>query len=54
MTLWELMNALAELLMARGGHLEVLSENGLDIHSVEFNDDDEPCVLLLFQGDISD
>lgn len=54
MTLRELVDALAELLMARGGQLEVLSESGLDIHSVEFNDDDEPCVLLLFQEDISD
>jgi hypothetical protein len=48
-TLRELIDALAEVLMVKGGDLEVLSEEGLDVLSVEFNDDEEPCVLILFQ-----
>jgi hypothetical protein len=53
-TLRELLDSLAELMLAQGGDLEVLSENGLEIHSVEFNDDEEPCVLILFQETISE
>lgn len=48
MTLRELVDRVAELMMSRGGDLEVLSEDGMEIHSVEFNDDEEPCVLIVF------
>jgi hypothetical protein len=52
-TLRQLLDALAEILMVSGGDLEVLSEAGQTVHSVEFNDDEEPCVLILFQEDPS-
>jgi hypothetical protein len=33
------------------GDMPVLSEEGQSLHSVEFNDDEEPCVLFLFGED---
>jgi hypothetical protein len=44
----ELLDSIAELHITRGGNLPVLNEDGLDLVGVEFNDDEEPCVLFLF------
>ena len=48
MNLRELVEQLAEILLARGGDIEVLSEDGVQVHFVEYNDDEGPCVLILF------
>lgn len=53
MNLRELLDAIAAIHIAHGGDMPVLSVDGQDVHSLEFNEDEEPCVLILFQEDIS-
>jgi hypothetical protein len=43
----ELMDQLAAIMLTQGD-MPVLNEDGLDLIGVEYNDDEEPCVLLLF------
>lgn len=50
MNLRDLMDQLAAILLAQGD-MPVLSEAGHTLESVEFNDDEGPCVLFLFGED---
>lgn len=50
MNLRELVDQLAAILLTQGD-VPVLSEDGQALHSVEFNDDEGPCVLVLFGED---
>lgn len=50
MSLRDLMDQLAAILLSQGD-MPVLSEAGHTLHSVEFNDDEGPCVLFLFEED---
>jgi hypothetical protein len=47
-TLRELVDQLAAVLLTQGD-LPVLAEEGQELVSVEYNDDDEPCILLSFE-----
>ena len=47
MNLRELMDQLASILLTQGD-VPVLGEEGDSLSSIEFNDDEEPCVLFLF------
>lgn len=49
MTLRELVDVIAELMMAHGGNLEVVTEDGELVVGAEFNVDEEPCILLLLK-----
>lgn len=53
MNLRELLDQMLAIHISHGGEMPVLSVDGYDILSLEFNDDDEPCILILFQEDIS-
>jgi hypothetical protein len=46
----ELVDQLAAILLTQGD-LPVLAEEGQELVSVEYNDDEEPCVLLIFEED---
>lgn len=48
MNLRELMDQLAAILLAQGD-MPVLSEAGHTLDSIEFEDDEGPCVLFLFK-----
>ena len=50
MNLRELMDQLASILLTQGD-MPVLGEEGDPLISLEYNDDEEPCVLLLFGDD---
>lgn len=50
MNLRELMDQLASILLTQGD-MPVLSEEAEPLISLEFNDDESPCVLLLFGDD---
>jgi hypothetical protein len=45
----ELRDAIAEIHIVRGGDLPILAEEGQRLVSLEYNDDEEPCVLFLFE-----
>lgn len=49
MNLRELLDELLAVHVAEGGELPVLNEEGLDLIAAEYNRDEEPAVLLLFQ-----
>jgi hypothetical protein len=46
----DLMEQLAAILLSQGD-MPVLSEAGHTLNSVEFDDDEGPCVLFLFEED---
>lgn len=50
MTLRDLMDQLMAIHLTQGD-VPILSEEGQTLHSIEFNDDEEPCVLFLFGDD---
>jgi len=45
----EFLDALADIHIARGPELPILNEEGLELLAVEYNSDDEPCILLEFE-----
>jgi hypothetical protein len=49
-TLRDLMDQLMAIHLTQGD-LPVLAEEGLELVSVEYNDDEEPCILLTFEED---
>jgi hypothetical protein len=50
----ELLDHIADIHITRGGEVPVMSEEGADLTGVEYNDDEEPCVLLLFEEPASE
>lgn len=49
MNLREFLDALADIHIVRGPELPILNEEGLELLAVEYNSDDEPCILLSFE-----
>jgi hypothetical protein len=49
MNLREMLDHIAEIHITQGGEIPVMSEEGDDLVGVEYNDDEEPCVLLIFE-----
>ena len=50
MTLRQLLDQLTAVLLASGGDIPVLTEEGQALLSVEYNDDEGPCVILILEG----
>jgi len=48
-TLRELLDQLASILLTSGGDIPVLAEDGEALQAVEFNDDEGPCVILILE-----
>ena len=49
MNVRELTEQLVELQLVRGEFLPVISEDGHDVARVEYNEDDEPCILIVLE-----